>query len=446
MSEQSIDQHSLPLAEIGDTLNTPSAASAASTPVPATPGISPAESAQPRAEELPTERKTHLTAGRAFGWFVVCFALGIGSIFGAAVWPPLTWISILPLGVYGLRLVLAQWKQGALLSGTVKDSPYFLGFLLTMVALAKVFMGVAKAEPGTVQVGQVVGEAGAAILATVVGLFLRQLTLSLDRAENMHDAAFQHALDQLKEGALELEKSQLALARFVQTFVSTRTQLSNAETKALQAYVDQLQSGTGVLGRAETAYAERVETLLKNLDAATGRFNTAVNDSASKIEEATTGLANTVQAEIATARKRLADSGNELVTARDQAVGNLRSVVSVFAEILPKIQTHATSFETTAARFPAASQKVTTALEELAGKANAARAELTPMITETRAAAAALKTATSAIATDTNQVATSVSARAKALENELQAIDAVIDEFVEVMRARMKNGSATRTA
>jgi hypothetical protein len=262
----------------------------------------------------------------------------------------------------------------------------------------------------------------------------------------MHDAAFQHALDQLKEGALELEKSQLALARFVQTFVSTRTQLSNAETKALQAYVDQLQSGTGVLGRAETAYAERVETLLKNLDAATGRFNTAVNDSASKIEEATTGLANTVQAEIATARKRLADSGNELVTARDQAVGNLRSVVSVFAEILPKIQTHATSFETTAARFPAASQKVTTALEELAGKANAARAELTPMITETRAAAAALKTATSAIATDTNQVATSVSARAKALENELQAIDAVIDEFVEVMRARMKNGSATRTA
>src|SRR6185437_9492595 len=103
-------------------------------------------------------------AEHAFKLFSCALVVGAACIVLSSWWPILAWATPLPLAVYALTLAWAQRHYFVALNATVKDSPYFLGFLLTMVALAKIFISVMSIKPGALSVNAIVGEAGAAIV------------------------------------------------------------------------------------------------------------------------------------------------------------------------------------------------------------------------------------------------------------------------------------------
>src|SRR6266487_45382 len=129
----------------------------------------------------------NLTPGRAF--FLFCLALATGVIL--IVLNLGGWIAMIPVIVYGALLYIAQAFFLVSLDETVKDSPYFLGFLLTLSAIFKALglaSGLSSSGGGQSSLLQAAGEA---ILPTLVGLFMRQALLSRDPAEDVRQAVFQ---------------------------------------------------------------------------------------------------------------------------------------------------------------------------------------------------------------------------------------------------------------
>ena len=109
-----------------------------------------------------------------------------------------------PIVVYTLYLYANRTSVGQLGGDALKDSPYFLGFLLTMFALFKIFNDVSFNSSLFAQnPALMTQEVGGAVLTTIVGLFCRQALLALvqdeapeedDRLAALANAVTSHAV------------------------------------------------------------------------------------------------------------------------------------------------------------------------------------------------------------------------------------------------------------
>ncbi len=120
-------------------------------------------------------------ANRAFAAFTVALAASMWALFTDVGRP---YLPSVPIVIYSLYLYANRTSVGQLSSDALKDSPYFLGFLLTMFALFKIFNDVsASASMFGQNPGLLTQEVGAAVLTTIIGLFCRQALLTLIRDE-----------------------------------------------------------------------------------------------------------------------------------------------------------------------------------------------------------------------------------------------------------------------
>ena len=141
-----------------------------------------------------------------------------------------------PIVVYTLYLYANRTSVGQLGGDALKDSPYFLGFLLTMFALFKIFNDVSF---NSSLFGQnpalMTQEVGGAVLTTIVGLFCRQALLALvqdeaaeedDRLAALANAVTSHAVafevarqqffrEMADERARQTEEIQATQSRFL---------------------------------------------------------------------------------------------------------------------------------------------------------------------------------------------------------------------------------------
>jgi hypothetical protein len=143
-----------------------------------------------------------LTPLRAFFLFSGCLLAGSMLIFiewGKPVTPSL------PVVAYGLVLFYCQTHLYVQFNATTKDSPYFLGFLLTLIALFQIL----SSDLGE-SIGRefMVREVGAAVLTTVCGLFMRQLLLSRDPSEEAHDRVLQTLAEEIRRDTVEFHRAQ----------------------------------------------------------------------------------------------------------------------------------------------------------------------------------------------------------------------------------------------
>jgi len=140
-------------------------------------------------------------SNRAFAAFTVALAASMWALFTDVGRP---YLPSVPILVYTLYLYANRSSVGQLGGDALKDSPYFLGFLLTMFALFKIFNDVASSSS---LFGQnpalMTQEVGGAVLTTIVGLFCRQALLALvqdeapeedDRLAALANAVTSHAV------------------------------------------------------------------------------------------------------------------------------------------------------------------------------------------------------------------------------------------------------------
>lgn len=138
---------------------------------------------------------------RAFAAFTVALAASIAALFSEIGYP---YLPSIPIVVYGIYLLGNRDIVAVSASDSLRDSPYFLGFLLTMVGLFKLFNDVSfnfalfGRNPALLT-----QEVGGAVLSTIVGLFVRQALLLLvpdlppkedDRLAQLSAAITSHAV------------------------------------------------------------------------------------------------------------------------------------------------------------------------------------------------------------------------------------------------------------
>ncbi len=130
----------------------------------------------------PRRRRVNEFPNRAFFAFTVALAASSWSIF-SEIWRP--YFPSIPIVVYTFYLFANRIDVGRQDSDSLKDSPYFLGFLLTMFGLFKIFNDVSYNFALFSRSPELMTqEVGGAVLTTIVGLFSRQALLGLVRDES----------------------------------------------------------------------------------------------------------------------------------------------------------------------------------------------------------------------------------------------------------------------
>ncbi len=300
----------------------------------------------------------NLTPGRAF--FLFCLALATGVIL--IVLNLGGWIAMIPVIVYGALLYIAQAFFLVSLDETVKDSPYFLGFLLTLSAIFKALglaSGLSSSGGGQSSLLQAAGEA---ILPTLVGLFMRQALLSRDPAEDVRQAVFQSLAQELKEHSSAFVGSQRQLVRLIDDFVTTRREQLGAEERAIAAYVAGLEKSTEVLGELGATVASDVRDIHKQLVDSATSLREKLDESASTASAASKRLANSIDqgmgvaiASLETNTTAVADHLHSLVSrlaSTHQEFNSLTSGLVTYNEGLQSIGTAASASAAELSRLP----------------------------------------------------------------------------------------------
>jgi len=105
-------------------------------------------------------------------------------------------------------------------------------------------------------------EIGAAILTTATGLFMRQILLASDRAEEAQDRIFRTIAEEVRKDTLEFHDAQKLFVKLIKEFVQAREEMFSDEEKAFAEYLKALKDGAQRVG----ALPKRVETVMVALE------------------------------------------------------------------------------------------------------------------------------------------------------------------------------------
>jgi hypothetical protein len=377
----------------------------------------------------------YLTPRRALLLFST--GLGAGILLILAGRAPL-WAPIVPVILYGGGLLYAQGRFLVRLDGTLKDSPYFLGFLLTLFALFDTFNQLAGMSSGALPVGLVVGKAGAAILPTVAGLFLRQVLLSLDGAEEAREAVFQSMAQEIRDRTVEFHRMHAGFVDLVRDFTSAREQMFVREEVAFARYVERMEAGASLLGTMNETYPPRVEAMLGSLRKLATELDRAGTEAARQVEswdEAWRQRVRTLQ----DAHLAAADGARESLTGTATELRReMEALVALVRESVPTVASHVRAADLALGAYAGSAERLSAVLADVEGHAARAGEGLGGVAEDARAAGAALRQGASSISVEAENLHRE---RLDAARRDLAAIDGLIDELAEVLRRRIAAGS-----
>jgi hypothetical protein len=201
-----------------------------------------------------------LTTRRAAYLFIGALVLGILAIvfrFG------LPWTPALIVAAYGIVLFYAEKVYMLTHSEMTNNSPYFLGFLFFLVALANTFFSY-SAQTGDAQLPYLIQQLGSALFPTVVGLPFRQLLFAFSPAQADHDLFFRTLEGELRQSATEFRRSQAELVQLVKEFIEMRRGLFSEEEKAARKYVRNLEKAISLFDESLSNYPAIISSTLSN--------------------------------------------------------------------------------------------------------------------------------------------------------------------------------------
>ena len=266
-----------------------------------------------------------LTTGRAFHLFFLALSLGALCTWFDAFLP---WLPAIFVLAYGGVLLYAEKALLVSHSETTKNSPYFLGFLLTLIALFAVFY-TRPPERADLAWGFLVRQLGSALLTTIVGLAVRQSLFAYAPAQQEEDKFFRTIEEELRRSASQFRKTQDDFVQLLQEFIATREVLFSEEEKASRRYVENLTRAITVFDQVYDGYPKQISSTLS-------KFAKRVDVLAKKIEEmaeATGRIDSTAFTEISQRlegfQKATSQVSNELDNLRHNVV-SLRDVADQF--------------------------------------------------------------------------------------------------------------------
>lgn len=373
----------------------------------------------------------------ASAWRFFAIALVSGTAGALVHWslPPVA------VAAYGGLLVISQTRRYTYLNPTLKDSPYFLGFILTLAGLILAFLKVAK-DPDLVArtPGPLIADLAAAIAATGVGLFLRQWLLTLDPADNARDAVATSILDELRENAVAFQNSQLALKRLVDEFVQERQSLFDEELAATRHYIARLHEGGGTLGRLQAHYPTEVERLVKAVAAATDQIISDTQSQRARLAELRDAFEQGLLAEQAEYRKATAANLEGVREVREQLHGQLAALGESFGHATRALEAQAGRLEALVARHPEAAQRVASATDGIATAVGGVQQRLDAISLHLQDVATALTKVPDdlrSIGEEGARASQALHERVRALAADADQINGTMDQLISVLQDRL---------
>ena len=224
---------------------------------------------------------------RALRLFFIAFGLGLaaividwGSISASVLLPSV------PIVTYTWALYKSQATYFVSHSPGTKTSPYILGFLLTLIAVFNLFFRRGDdLVSGDIDINMLLGQVGAAILTTVVGLVARQILISTDSAEEQQQQVFQSLAGELRRNATEFDSAQRKLVSLIQEFVGAREELFSREELAFQKFLGGLERGSQILTEVETTFPKRLQSALSAMNKHIEALDQAVGDASRHVTD-----------------------------------------------------------------------------------------------------------------------------------------------------------------
>jgi ABC-type transporter Mla subunit MlaD len=372
-----------------------------------------------------------LTPARAFLLFTVALAVGVAAILSGSRW---VWVPVVPVLLYGGALAHAQRHLYVQLDGTLKDSPYFLGFILTLFGLFDIFTTLSIGGEAPLDVPLVVGKAGGAILATVAGLFMRQLLLASDPGEEARDAVFQSLAREIRERTVDFHQAQSRFVALVQEFGSAHERMLSREEAAFERYVARLEAGSAQLGRLQEQYPERVESLLATLGDANARLERVGREAEQEHVRLREQLTRRILAAREAQEAELSRTAQTLAAGREAAETQVAALLGSMGRATPELRARVEEIEQALARCGAAADTGAASLAGMARAAAGASQGVESLGSDARSSGSALLRA----AEETGgHLRALFHERLSASRDDLAAIDAILDELASVLRERL---------
>jgi hypothetical protein len=374
-----------------------------------------------------------LTAPKAFYYFVAAY--GVGALLLSAPFGIMPLLVVIPIGVYTLILLYAQTALYTRLNVTLKDSPYFLGFLLTLTGLVKIFWGLQAATGAPVTPGRIVKDAAGAIIATLMGLLGRQMAHSFDPGDEAREALFEGLADELRDQADKLRSAQRRFSDLLAEFTAAKELQFAREERAMEKWVGHVERTSLGLEQLAISYQPTVAKLLGDSTALANSFAAARQQIEQDFQSLQAGLRANVE-QVGTAfRSAVTAHLESFAGARESLQHGLTGITNVAVSASSTIGQHADLVKT-------ATVGITQSYERMAGAAGAA---------ENAAASAA--TAFASMANQVDESATQMAdniknagvetregfkLQVKGIADDVQAIDHLLTSITSLLRERYK--------
>jgi methyl-accepting chemotaxis protein len=373
--------------------------------------------------------------------------LFVPALLGAAglLWyVPVVFAPALVVGVYGVILFLLQLRKSGEVNSTVKDSPYFLGFILTLLGLLKIFwdIGADSAAGKQIDIPHLVAQAGGAILATIVGLFLRQVLWSHDKGEDERDKVFEQLSQSLKDSAVDYKQQQGELVALIQDFVKSRKRLLATEEAVHARYVSHLEQTSDVLDRFNADYPAKMALLLQSLVDSGTTISKAAETLGAVVNRSGEDLANTY----ANQSRVFVDAVTTVSAPIGQAGTKLSQTVASFETVLgdgsQKIADALNRFATTIGETPASLTATAQSLQSLRDRARDLDDAVNTVIRSATSIQHSIASLVEGLTADTISIHADIHKRSEILKDDITEVDRAFDDLMRLMRERILAGDA----
>lgn len=339
---------------------------------------------------------------------------------------------IVPIATYTAVLIYAQASLYTRLNVTLKDSPYFLGFMLTLTGLIKVFLGL-RTGAGPVAGGTIVAEAAGAIIATLVGLLGRQMTHSFDPSDDTRDALFDSLVDEMRDQADKLRTAQARFSGFLLEFTTAREAQFAREEQALERWISNIEMATVGVERVASIYPPAVDRLLEDASA----LGRAFADARQEVETDFGTLRVDLRTHIEQAGRLLNESVTEHVRGLGDARGalqrNLADLVNAAADGSRDLREHVTQLGNGLAEVQASSHRIARSLAVTEAAADTARAALQSLAETAGGVGTELGRDLRAAGADTRDA---LAKQMRTIATDVAAVDQLLTDVVDLLKER----------
>jgi hypothetical protein len=379
---------------------------------------------------------------RAFWLFVVALFLGSYFTFQNIAIP---YLPVLVIIAYGLALSYSQSRFFVQFSSIIKDSPYFLGFMFTLMGLLAIFRHLSQFdEIDEMARGFLYEGVAVALLTTVVGLVMRHWLYATDRLEADRDNIFTSLADQLRDQTKRFSHSQRTLVELIEEFTNSREQMFGQEERAFREYVSRLERSASTLAGLEEVFATRLDDTLAEFARSSSGLSEAAGKSLRQIED----LQMAIQEALRVHRNdldRLREENEHTLRKSYQTVteglNEMRSatdrLMDAVEQNLRRVAAIPDHHQTIVGQLTSAAEDIVIPLRELGGEMRALQEQVAALPGHVsripQDLAEPLAELTSSVQDHERKVQESL---ATILED-LKAIDNIVDQVVDILHSRL---------